>query len=72
MRGGEWKRRLSEAWMTACDATLVIVLEDRGVYTASLVLSPLMAVCVCGCVCVCAPGGAAPTAMVRSASAVCL
>lgn len=38
--------RLSEAWMTACDATLVIVQEDRGVYTASLVLSPLMALCV--------------------------
>lgn len=32
--------------MTACDATLVIVQEDRGVYAASLVLSPLMAVCV--------------------------
>lgn len=48
MREGEWKRRLSEAWLTACDATLVIVQEDRGVYTASLALSPLMAVCVCG------------------------
>ena len=38
--------------MTACDATLVIVREDRGVYAASLALSPLMAVCVCVCVCV--------------------
>lgn len=33
--------------MTACDAALVTVQEDRGVYTASLALSPLMAVCVC-------------------------
>lgn len=32
--------------MTACDAALVTVQEDRGVYTASLALSPLMAVCV--------------------------
>lgn len=47
MREGEWKGRLSEAWMTACDAALVTVQEDRGVYTASLALSPLMAVCVC-------------------------
>lgn len=46
MREGEREGRLSEAWMTACDATLVIVQEDRGVYTASLALSPLMAVCV--------------------------
>ena len=53
MREGEWKGRLSEPWMTACDATLVIVREDRGVYAASLALSPLMAVCVCVCVCVC-------------------
>lgn len=42
----ERKEGVSEAWMTACDATLVIVQEDRGVYTASLALSPLMAVCV--------------------------
>lgn len=28
--------------MTACDATLVIVQADRGVYMASLVLSSLM------------------------------
>lgn len=46
MREGEWKGRFSEAWMTACDAALVTVQEDRGVYTASLALSPLMAVCV--------------------------
>lgn len=50
MREGEWKGRLSEPWMTACDATLVIAREDRGVYAASLALSPLMAVCVCVCV----------------------
>lgn len=72
MREGKWKRRLSEAWMTACDATLVIVLEDRGVYTASLVLSPLMAVCVCVyCTCARAHRGVAPIAMVYSANAVC-
>lgn len=52
MREGDWKRRLSEAWMTACDATLVILQEDRGVYTASLALSLLMAMCVCVCACV--------------------
>lgn len=33
--------------MTACDATLVIVQEDGGVYKALLALSPLMAVPVC-------------------------
>lgn len=37
--------------MTACDAALVTVQEDRGVYTASLALSPLMAVCVCAVQC---------------------
>lgn len=50
MREGEWKGRLSEACMTACDATLVIVQEDRGAYTASLALSPLMWCGVCVCV----------------------
>lgn len=32
--------------MTACDATLVTVQEDGGVYTASLALSSLMVMCV--------------------------
>lgn len=41
------KRRLDGAWMTARDATLVIVQADRGIYMASLVLSPLMAPCSC-------------------------
>lgn len=38
--------------MTACDATLVIVQADRGVYMASLVPSLLMAphACVFKCV----------------------
>lgn len=53
--------------MTACDATLVIVQEDRGVYTASLALSPLMVACVCvfeevRC----------PQPMVRPANAACV
>lgn len=48
------KGRVSEAWMTACDATLVTLQEDRGVCTASLALSLLMVIacvhmCVCGC-----------------------
>lgn len=37
------KGRVGEAWMTACDATLVTLQEDRGVCTASLALSLLMA-----------------------------
>ena len=35
--------------MTDCDATLVIVQEDGGAYTASLALSPLIAVCLRRC-----------------------
>lgn len=35
--------------MTACDATLVTVLKDGGVYTASLALSPLIAALVRRC-----------------------
>lgn len=46
--------------MTACDATLVTLQEDRGVCAASLALSLLMAV-VCARVCVRARAlGAAP------------
>ena len=58
----ERKGRLGEAWLTACDATLVIVQEDRGVYSASLALSPLIALCVCLFECVCVRGGVVPTA----------
>lgn len=51
--------------MTACDATLVIVQEDGGAYTASLALSPLMVVCVFEEV-------RCPLPMARPANAACV
>lgn len=47
MREGDWEGRVGGACMTACDATLVTVQEDRGACAASLALSPLTVACVC-------------------------